>query len=97
VCHGGFVAVILDQIFGILLSVNKNLEEAKGRRRTRTVTAAFNVQVKKQVPTQGEMMITAWFKGVEGGKRFLIGTAEDEKGNLYATGEALFMQAKGHL
>ena len=69
VCHGGVVATIMDEIMGVLLAVNKNLENAQVQ--GVTVTAYLNTRYLKPVMTPQVVLITAKIAKFEGRKLFL--------------------------
>ncbi|KAF2813849.1 uncharacterized protein BDZ99DRAFT_459602 [Mytilinidion resinicola] len=99
VCHGGFVATMMDEVMGVLLTIN--LERAsiwkRGEPTIGLFTAYIKVNYKRPVPTPSVVLATARFEKKEGKKAWVVGTIEDGMGVVYATGEALFVQPKGKL
>ncbi len=100
VCHGGIVATMLDEVMGILLAVNKDLEEDVARttggsaERMATVTAQLVVKYLKAIATPQNVCVKVWFSEIKGRKLWMQGTIEDETGTVLAGGEALFVQIR---
>ncbi|KAF2500593.1 hypothetical protein BU16DRAFT_523373 [Lophium mytilinum] len=99
-CHGGFVATLMDEVMGVLLTIN--MERASSWRRGEPsdlglFTAYIKVNYKRPVPTPNVVLATARFEKKEGKKAWVVGSIEDGMGVVYATGEALFVQPKGKL
>lgn len=102
VCHGGMIATILDEVMGILLSVNKDREENSTRtttgrspspsERMATVTAELLVKYLKPVATPQTVCVKVWVSKYEGRKLWVQGTIEDEKCTVLARGEGLFVK-----
>lgn len=96
------IAMILDEVMGILLSVNKDREEDYARtttgrspspsERLTTVTAELLVKYQKPVTTPQTMCVRVWFSKCEGRKLWVQGTIEDEKCTVLARGEGLFIK-----
>jgi acyl-coenzyme A thioesterase PaaI-like protein len=93
VCHGGMVATMLDETMGLLLSFNKDLENAAIR--AETVTVYLNVRYLKPVATPQTVVVTAILKEIKGGKKYYIdGAVMNESGEPLAKAEALWMALK---
>lgn len=98
--HGGIVATIIDEVMGMLLSVNKGL----GLIATQgdTMTAYLNVTYLKPVETPGTVLVSARFKEVIGRKHFLEATIKAGSGEVLSKAEALWIglersESKGKL
>jgi acyl-coenzyme A thioesterase PaaI-like protein len=98
--HGGIVATIIDEVMGMLLSVNKRL----GLIATQgdTMTAYLNVTYLKPVETPGTVLVSARFKEVMGRKHFLEATIKAGSGEVLSKAEALWIglersESKGKL
>jgi acyl-coenzyme A thioesterase PaaI-like protein len=92
VCHGGMVATMLDETMGLLLSSNKDLENAAIR--AETVTVQLNVQYLKPVATPQTVVVTAVLREIKGRKHYIDGTIMDESGEALAKAETLWMTLK---
>ena len=103
IAHGGFVATVLDEVMGILLSVNKDYEEQRivsekilesGRSQPRfsTVTASLELTYRKPVPTPGIVLVRAWFESVNDKKHFVRGQIENGTGLVFTQARALFVR-----
>ena len=92
VCHGGIVATILDEILGILFSVNRELGKSPGN--GWTVTANLNVSYVRPVITPQTILVTARLAKVSGRKRYVEGEIRDKDGHVLAKSEALFVAQK---
>lgn len=91
VAHGGLVATLVDEIMGLLLSVNKHPKVAFpdiGR----TVTAYLHITYLKPVVTPATILVSARFKEVAGRKLFLEASVEDRWGVALAKAEALWIR-----
>ncbi|TVY32686.1 Verlamelin biosynthesis protein B [Lachnellula occidentalis] len=91
VAHGGIVATLIDEVMGLLLSVNKHPKVAfpdVGR----TVTAYLNVTYLKPVVTPSTILVSASFRETVGRKLFLNASVEDSCGVALARAEALWIR-----
>lgn len=92
VCHGGIIATLFDEVFGILFIVNSELGKAPGR--GYSVTAYLNVSYVRPVVTPQSILVTARLTKVYGRKRYVAGEIKDSDGNVLAKSEALFVAPK---
>jgi acyl-coenzyme A thioesterase PaaI-like protein len=92
VCHGGMVATMLDETMALLLSSNKDLENAAIR--TETVTVYLNVQYLKPVATPQTVVVTAMLREIKGRKHYIDGTIMNKSGEALAKAETLWMALK---
>jgi len=90
VAHGGLVATLLDEIMGLLLSVNKRRAAVPDN--SMIVTANLNVTYLKPVPTPSTILVSAKFKEIAGRKMFLLATVEDSSGVALARAEGLWVR-----
>ncbi|KAI9879709.1 MAG: hypothetical protein M1830_007494 [Pleopsidium flavum] len=88
IAHGGLVTTILDEVMGLMVSFYQ---------RKSAFTAFLNVEFKKPVPTPGIVVSKARLTRAEGRKLWVRGAMEDERGNVYATAESLFVEVKASL
>jgi uncharacterized protein (TIGR00369 family) len=79
--HGGVIAVLLDEVMG---KISKLSEE-------RAVTAELNIEYRKPVRTDAEIVVSGWQEGEKGRNRFRIGEIHDVQGNLLARGRGRFV------
>src|SRR5262249_46177812 len=79
--HGGVIAVLLDEVMG---KISKLSEE-------RAVTAELNIEYRKPVPTDAEIVVSGWQEEMKGRNRFRIGEIHDAQGNLLARGRGRFV------
>ncbi len=95
ICHGGIVATIMDEVMGVLVTVNKkeNLENATLR--TGTVTAYLNVTYLKPVATPQTVHVTAKSQGVKAPKHYIEASVKDGNGTVLAKAEALWVAVSG--
>lgn len=100
ICHGGFVATVLDEAMGVLLTVNMEND----RRRDPSLpgsltafTAYLNTKYHKPVPAPGVILATAKFVKNEGRKTYITATVGDGQGTVYAAAEALFIEPRAKL
>lgn len=101
VCHGGFVAVVMDESFGILLHTEL---EHSGNREERELgihnsiqgymTAYMNISYKAPVPTPSVLMVVARYKSSEGRKAYLEARVEDGTGKVLTSADALFVKTR---
>lgn len=96
VCHGGFVATMLDEVMGVLLTVNQVWfkEHRGGGEHMMQMTASLNIKFRKPVKTPAVLLSTARIAKMEPRKWFIAGTIEDNNRQVLAIGEALFVEAK---
>lgn len=79
--HGGIIAVVLDEAMGKL---SKLTEE-------KAVTAELNVEFRKPVPVDQEIVVEGWQEEEKGRNRFRVGEIRDTQGNLLARGTGRFV------
>lgn len=79
--HGGIIGVVLDEAMGKL---SKLTEE-------KAVTAELNIEYRKPVPVDKEIVVEGWQVKEEGRNRFRVGEIRDTAGNLLARGTARFV------
>jgi len=79
--HGGVIAVLLDEVMG---KISKLSEE-------RAVTAELNIEYRKPVPTEAEIVVSGWQEEEKGRNRFRVGEIHDAQGNLLARGRGRFV------
>ncbi|KAF2107857.1 HotDog domain-containing protein, partial [Lophiotrema nucula] len=95
VCHGGFVATMLDEILGVLvqLILEKKLK-SRLHEGGNVFTAYLTTNYKKPTPTPSIVLCTAKFDRQERNKIYVVGSIEDGMGTVYATGEGMFVHVK---
>lgn len=79
--HGGVIAVLLDEVMGKLSKLSEE----------RAVTAELNIEYRKPVPVDAEIVVSGWQEEEKGRTRFRIGEIHDAAGNLLARGRARFV------
>src|SRR5215472_12443873 len=79
--HGGIIAVLLDEAMG---KISKLTDE-------RAVTAELNIEYRKPVPVDAEIVVSGWQEDEKGRNRFRIGEIHDAQGNLLARGRGRFV------
>jgi uncharacterized protein (TIGR00369 family) len=79
--HGGIIAVLLDEVMG---KISKLTEE-------RAVTAELNIEYRKPVPVNEEIVVSGWQEEEKGRNRFRVGEIHDTRGNLLARGRGRFV------
>jgi uncharacterized protein (TIGR00369 family) len=79
--HGGIIAVVLDEAMGKL----SKLSEEKA------VTAEMNVEYRKPVPVDKEIVVEGWQTEEKGRNRSRVAEIRDAAGNLLARGTARFV------
>ncbi|OCK83288.1 hypothetical protein K432DRAFT_322512 [Lepidopterella palustris CBS 459.81] len=101
-CHGGFVATMLDEVCGVLLTINLEREQNLKRGQfahtsLNLFTAYININYKKPVPTPSVVLCTAKIDKRVRNKLYVLGTVEDGNGTIYATSEALFVEPRSKI
>ena len=96
VCHGGFVATILDEVMGVLLTINQKwMRQRRGAGEHITqMTASLNIKYRRPVKTPGTILAIAKITKTEPRKWWIRATIEDSGRRELAIGEALFVEAK---
>ncbi|OCT46654.1 thioesterase family protein [Cladophialophora carrionii] len=84
--HGGFNALVLDQITGMTASVISGTFAP--------ATATMTVDYKAPINTPGVVLCRCWAVERQGRKTWLKGRIEDGEGNLLASARALFIDPK---
>ncbi|KAH7400750.1 HotDog domain-containing protein [Phaeosphaeria sp. MPI-PUGE-AT-0046c] len=100
VCHGGMLATLLDEVCGVLIVINTeiNLERAKasglseGSIGANYMTAYLNTSYKRPAPTPGALLCTARVEKQDGRKLYVRGTIEDGAGTVYTVGDGMFIK-----
>jgi uncharacterized protein (TIGR00369 family) len=79
--HGGIIAVVLDEAMGKLSKLSDE----------KAVTAEMNIEYRKPVPVDKEIVVEGWQVQEKGRNRFRVGEIRDTAGNLLARGTARFV------
>lgn len=79
--HGGIIAVVLDEAMGKL---SRLVEE-------KAVTAEMNIEYRKPVPVDREIVVEGWQEEERGRNRFRVAEIRDHEGNLLARGKGRFV------
>jgi acyl-coenzyme A thioesterase PaaI-like protein len=79
--HGGIIAVVLDEAMGKLSKLDDE----------RAVTATLDIEYKKPVPIDREIIVEGWQDRIEGRNRFRVAEIKDTHGALLARGKARFV------
>ena len=79
--HGGIIAVVLDEAMGKL---SRLVEE-------KAVTAEMNIEYRKPVPVDKEIVVEGWQEEERGRDRFRVAEIRDPQGNLLARGKGRFV------
>lgn len=79
--HGGIIAVVLDEAMGKL----SKLDEEKA------VTAEMNIEYRRPVPVDKEILVAGWQVEEKGRNRFRVAEIHDAAGNLLARGTSRFV------
>jgi acyl-coenzyme A thioesterase PaaI-like protein len=87
VAHGGVVATLLDEVMGLLLTLNQKRAAVPGV----GFTASLNVSYLNPVATPSTVLVSARLKDVNGRKMFLEGTVKDGSEVVLARAEALWI------
>lgn len=105
ILHGGFVATMLDEVCGVLITLNLKARVLRKRDEGMLAphegmsgfTAYLNTSYKKPVPAPGVVLCTARFERQERNKTYVSGTIEDGMGTVYTIGEGMFIEVKTKL
>ena len=84
--HGGFNALIMDQVTGMVAS------EASGTRAP--ATATMTVDYKAPIDTPSVVLCRAWVIEMAGRKTWIRGVIENGEGKVLASAKALFVSAR---
>ena len=82
ICYGGLIALILDDVMGLLMSFHE---------RSQTVTARLNIVFRHPLPTPALVLSKA---KREKKKTFAEDVIENDTGDIYTEAEALFVEIK---
>ena len=97
VCHGGMVATLVDEAVGILLTVNKRLENAVIK--NGSATASLQMTFLKPVVTPQTVLVTTTFHEVKGRKYYINVTVKNDSDVCLAEAKTLWIgfETKGKL
>ncbi|KIV88414.1 hypothetical protein PV10_08100 [Exophiala mesophila] len=84
--HGGFNALLLDQITGTVAA------EASGA--FAPATATMTVDYKAPIDTPGIILCRGWAIDITGRKNWIKGSIEDPSGKVFASAKALFVSPR---
>src|SRR5690348_15675468 len=79
--HGGVIAVLLDEVMGKISKLSEEL----------AVTAELNIEYRKPVPTDAEIVVSGWQEEEKGRNRFRVGEIHDAQRHLLARGRGRFV------
>ena len=92
ICHGGVIAMLMDEASGLLLSANEaKRNKASNAINGNTVTARLNLEFVKPVVTPQVVLVTATFRGKQGRKFSVDARIEDSAGVMLARAESLWV------
>jgi acyl-coenzyme A thioesterase PaaI-like protein len=86
--HGGFVAVLFDEGFGLVAGNQRPDDRA-------VMTVSLKIDYKKPVPTPGVVLCRCWLEKEERRKMWIRGAIEDGDGTVLATAQSLFLVVEG--
>ncbi|KAK6087699.1 thioesterase superfamily protein [Seiridium cupressi] len=89
--HGGIVAAILDEVSGLLPTINRG---RKALPNVSYMTGYLNITFKRPVRTPGTIMAIAKVSKVEGRRLLVKGTVQDGEGAILAESDVLFIALK---
>ncbi|KAH8203832.1 hypothetical protein TruAng_002009 [Truncatella angustata] len=89
--HGGIVAAILDEVSGLLPTINRS---RKALPNVSYMTGHLNVVFKRPVRTPETLLATATVSKVQGRRLHVKGTVQDQKGLVLAEADVLFIALK---
>ncbi|KAF9878124.1 thioesterase superfamily protein [Colletotrichum karsti] len=92
--HGGVVALVLDEVTGMTI-VAQRPEGAEPNKDFRT--AYLNTTFLKPVPAPGTILVRSRISKIEGRKNFVSAQIEDEKGEVLAKAEVLYISIHNKL
>jgi acyl-coenzyme A thioesterase PaaI-like protein len=93
VCHGGIIATLLDEVMGLLLTLQQH--SARGDADIigkSTLTAELVVRYLKPVLVPQTVCIVCNEEKIDGRKVWLVGTIKDHSGTELAKGRGLFIR-----
>ena len=90
ILHGGVIACILDSTMGNAIGQQLRSTGAK-------FTVQLNITYKKPVMTPGTVIARSWISKVEDRKVWVSGVVENGEGELHATAEGMWLNAKAKL
>lgn len=102
VLHGGIVATLLDEVTGLLLSLQGHVGDASTREakdaQPGPVTAYLNTKFIGPVPTPGAILVQARMIEVKENRKWRIeGQIRDGKGLVLAEAEALYVKPRAKI
>ncbi|KAF3397869.1 hypothetical protein F1880_005853 [Penicillium rolfsii] len=102
ILHGGIVATLLDEVTGLLLSLNGHVGDASTREakdaQPGPVTAYLNTQFLRPVPTPGAILVQARMIEVKEDRKWRIeGIIRDGEGVILAQAEALYIRPRAKI
>ncbi|KAJ5358916.1 uncharacterized protein N7496_011329 [Penicillium cataractarum] len=102
ILHGGVVAALLDEVTGLLLSLNGHVGDASTREakdaQPGPVTAYLNTKFLRPVPTPGPILVQARMIEVKEERKWRIeGKIRDGEGVVLAEAEALYIRPRAKI
>ncbi|CAI0643954.1 unnamed protein product [Colletotrichum noveboracense] len=91
IAHGGIVAVLIDEVLGILIQRNMDTDRDSPVFRMNTVTASMDIKYLKPVTTPGVVLAAGQIKEIKGKRIYLRATVKDSNGVDLATCESLWV------
>jgi acyl-coenzyme A thioesterase PaaI-like protein len=92
ILHGGIVAVLIDDVIGTLMTVNRDTERMPLS--SGAVTAYLNVRYANPVVTPTTVLVVAWSREVKGRKFWMEAEVRDEAGLVLAKAESLWIRVR---
>ncbi|KAL0938343.1 thioesterase family protein [Colletotrichum truncatum] len=91
IAHGGLVAVLIDEVLGILIQRNMNTDRDSPVFSMNTVTASMNIKYLKPVATPDVVLGVGRIKEIKGKRLLLSAVIKDASGTELATCESLWI------
>ncbi|KAL5114436.1 hypothetical protein ACEQ8H_007691 [Pleosporales sp. CAS-2024a] len=98
--HGGMAATLLDEVCGVLITLNVDTHAERSRASGPTaqyLTAYLNTTYKRPIHTPGAILCTAKIERQEGRKLYVGATIEDGLGTICTIGQGLFIRVEPRL
>jgi acyl-coenzyme A thioesterase PaaI-like protein len=92
ILHGGLVAVLIDDVIGTLMTVNRD-QDLKPLS-SGAVTAYLNVQYRKPVQTPQTVLVVARSREIKGRKFYMEAEIKDSDGNVLAKADSMWIRVR---
>ncbi|KAK1975856.1 HotDog domain-containing protein, partial [Colletotrichum cereale] len=91
IAHGGLIAVLIDEVLGVLIQRNMDTDRDDPVFKMNTVTSSMDIKYLRPITTPGVVLGVGQIKEIRGKKLLLRAVVKDANGVLLATCDSVWI------